>query len=147
MKEVTKVAAPSILPEATVRPPKPEEVVPDIREYIDDKATLSRLAEITEYQRHLGDEISRLNKERRPYTDEIKRTIHEFMITGHGFKAMVNGIKLQYFNAQRRTIKADALTRALLARNFQPLQIAEIINESTVVADAFTLRVGGGDDE
>lgn len=123
--------------DVTPPPPKESEKLPDMREVIADAKDRLKLIRLTEAHVAFGIAEREAKKAKAPLTTQIK----DILGRNSASKLMVEGTRLNYFNAPRSSIKGDLL----LQHGVSP----KIIAECTVTSDAYTLKItpAGEDDE
>jgi len=152
IKDIRKASAPSIVPDSLrfKAPPvakEEKEYLPALNEIIPDKKVLDRLVQVVEYQHALGQEEKKIRDQRKPFTTEIKKTLEEYREAGN-IRALCGELKVNYYVSERKSIKAEALTSALLKRGIAPAIIMAIVQESTVTSSTATLKItGAGESE
>lgn len=133
---VGKAPAPSMIPTPYMPPPPPkeEEQIPDLRELVDDDADATFLANLVEQADAWRKQEAEAKKARKPLTERIKKLLGEYGIG----KMMVGEIRVAYFNCPRSSISKELL----LSQGVSP----KVIAAATVIKDAYTLRIGGGEE-
>lgn len=134
--QVGKAHAPSMVPDFTPPPPpKEEEIVPDIRELVDNTADRLALLRLVEQQTAWAQQESEAKKQRRPLTESIKRILGKYEIG----RAMCDGMLINYYNSPRSSLSREML----LSKGISP----QVLEACTIVKDSYTLRITGAGDE
>lgn len=131
-------AAPSMVPFKPPPTPKEEEVIPDIREVVDNPSDLTKLVKLVKTYSEWQAQESEAKRAKKPLNEDIKKLLGKYSVV----KAWCGGLKVNYFNSPRTSISKDLL----LANGVSPLVIAK----STTTKDVYSLRItepGQEDDE
>ena len=140
MAKATGKAGVDLNPQDYTPPPskkKEEEVLPDAREVIPsikDRNLLNHM--VSDYLTYSQQE-SEAKKAKKPLNATIKKLLGTYQVS----KVMVGDNRVNYYNAPRRSIKAELLLQAGV-----PLSVIE---KCTVATDAYTLKITppGSEDE
>jgi len=135
LRKATQKSKPSIVPTAPPPPPpKEEEVVPELRELIDDPKAQRAMIQMTEEYLAWGAQEKDAKEHKDALSAKIKMIVGDYGIS----KVMVGVNKVNYFNQQRKTIKAELL----LQHGVGP----QVIEACTKTTDSYTLRITAPDE-
>ena len=110
-------------------PAKEAEIIPDVRELIDDVKTRNLLAKLVTQSIDWQQTEKEAKKAREPITTQIKKILGDYEVG----KAVCNGYRLNYFNSPRSSISKELL----LSNGVSPA----IITKCTTTSNSYTLRI------
>jgi len=116
-------------------PPKEEEVIPDVRELVDNAADRLKIVQLVELSATWGAQEKEAKKARAPITESLKKIIGRYGIS----KAMCGDYRINYYNAPRKTLSREML----LSAGVSP----KVLDSCTIEKDSYTLRVSAAGDE
>lgn len=129
IKSQVKGSAPSMVPKYNPPPPKEEEIIPDIRELVDNTADLNSLTRLITESAEWAAQEKEAKRIREPITKRIKYLLGRY---GVG-RCVSNGLMVNYYNAPRATLSREALLSYGVS--------SKTLDACTVIKDSFTLRI------
>lgn len=158
LKERMQTAtAPSMVPsgiDLPAPPPKEVEVIPELRKLITNPAdrikVVALVKDFSARKLQEADALIRIWVDRGVEKPNVKKAkdgmsnkIKAFLGKWSVGLAMCDGVRVNYYNAPRKSIKGDLLTTSLLKHGIAPATIQLILAESTTETDSYTLKIGG----
>lgn len=135
--------APSLIPEPhhkrgrEFRPPsrKEKEVIPDVREAVENEEDRVNVALMMEEHARLGDQIRPLEKEKEKLTDALKGMAGKYALT----KLQAGEYRMNYYNSPVSFVDPLKLLQEGVTQ--------DVIDRATVTRDKYTMRIDRTDKE
>ena len=139
IKAIAAQSAPSLVPDMkpAAPPRKEEEVIPHLDDVVKDRKQALEIARMIEQCGTLSAQSHQIEKQKKPLVEKLKYLIGNV----HVGKIFSGAWRVNYYSAPRSTITEENLKYCLLARGFQPKDVAAIISESTSTSESYTLRI------